>query len=98
MTIDWSILINWIISGLIGLIFGIAGAWATHRLDRKRDDITWEREKQKLEDNWQHEKELLEIQFKQKLAEIESQRLYEEKKKIREELLKGLDIVSIRSK
>ena len=41
--IDWPTLMNWIISGIIGAIFGIIGTWIAHRFARKRDDINWQR-------------------------------------------------------
>jgi len=89
--IDWILSMNWIISGFIGLLFGIIGGWATYRFDRKRDDIAWEREKQRIQDEWQHQRELLEVQFNQKLAELETQLRREENERLRSTLLRGVD-------
>jgi len=72
MYLDMQLISNWIISGLIGLLFGIISAWVTHRYERKRDDISWEHEKVKLGQQFQQEKELMELQFRQKLSDYES--------------------------
>lgn len=89
--IDWAILINWIVSGFIGLVFGILGGWVTYRRDRIRDDIAWQREKQQFQEDWQRQKELLEIQFDQRLKELELQFSREENERLRNTLLKGVD-------
>lgn len=89
--VDWALLTNWIISGLIGLLFGLIGGWVTYRFDRNRDDIAWQREKQKIQDDWRHQKELLEVQFGQRLKELELQLKREENERLREALLKGVD-------
>ncbi len=70
-SLDISTLVNWMVSGFIGLIFGLVTAWVTHRYQRKRDDIAWEREKEKLQEQFEHEKRLLELQFQQRLKELE---------------------------
>ncbi len=88
---DWILLTNWIISGFIGLVFGVIGGWVTYRGNRHRDDIAWQREKQKFQENWQHQKELLEIQFEQRLKELELQLKREENERLRSTLLKGVD-------
>lgn len=89
--IDWVVSMNWVISGLIGLIFGIIGGWATYRFDRKRDDIAWERDKQRIQDEWQHQKKLLESQFEQRLVELEAELKREESERLRSTLLRGVD-------
>jgi hypothetical protein len=78
--IDWATLLNWIFSGLIALIFGIIGTWATYRFERKRDDIRWQRDKQQLEEQWN-----------QKLREIELQLANQAKQERRDDIVKGLD-------
>ena len=90
-SIDISILINWIASGIIGLIFGIIGSWVAHRYDRKRDDISWEREKEKLQQQFKHDIELLELQSQQRISELEKQLSEQQNLKIRDELTRGLD-------
>jgi hypothetical protein len=88
---DLPILINWLASGFIGFIFGIAGTWVTYRYERMRDDIAWKREKEKLERQFEQDKLLLEIQFQQKLKEIEQQLSQKQSTEIRQELLRGVD-------
>lgn len=89
--IDWALIINWIVSGFIGLVFGIIGSWVTYRRDRNRDDIAWQREKQRFQEDWRHQKELSEIQFEQKLKELELQFKREENERLRSTLLRGVD-------
>ncbi len=89
--IDWVLSMNWVVSGLIGLVFGIIGGWATYRFDRKRDDLAWERDKQRIQDEWQHQKRLLEAQFEQRLEELEAQLEREESERLRNTLLRGVD-------
>jgi len=88
---DLPTLINWLASGFIGFVFGIAGTWVTYRYERNRDDITWKREKEKLEMQFELDKILLEIQFQQKLKEAEQQASQKRSDDIRAELLKGVD-------
>lgn len=45
---DSSALLTLLLSGLIAFIFGTLSTWLTYRNERKRDDILWEREKEKL--------------------------------------------------
>lgn len=89
--VDWTLLINWTISGFIGLVFGVIGGWVTYQRDRHRDDIAWQREKQKVQEDWQHQKELLEIQFEQRLKEHELQVAREENERLRSTLLQGIE-------
>ncbi len=49
MNIDSSTIVNLIISGLIAFVFGALSTWITYKNERKRDDIAWEREKEKLQ-------------------------------------------------
>ena len=46
--IDGALILQWIVSGLVGLTFGVVGAWVTYRLNRKRDDLNWQREQREL--------------------------------------------------
>lgn len=71
ISIDWTQVINWIVSGAIGLLFGIIGGYITYKFERKRDDIQWEREKLKLEQQWKQEREQSEIIWQHKLKELE---------------------------
>jgi len=91
MYLDMQLISNWIISGLIGLLFGIISAWVTHRYERKRDDISWEHEKVKLGQQFQQEKELMELQFRQKLSDYERGISQQERDAIRSTLTKGLE-------
>jgi len=88
---DWATLVNWLISGFIGLGFGTIGAWMAHHFQRQRDDVAWERERSKLQEQWKHDTELLERQFEQRLKELDLQTQQEESKRLRAELTKGLD-------
>ena len=90
-SIDISVLINWIISGFIGLFFGIISAWFTHRYEKKRDDIAWEREKEKLKQQFDHEVKMLEAQHQQKMIDFERQLREQRHENIRKELLRGVD-------
>lgn len=47
---DLPALLNLIFSGIIAFIFGTLSTWLTYRNERKRDDLLWEREKEKLRD------------------------------------------------
>jgi len=47
------------VSGAIGCLFGVALAWVTYRYNKIRDDVSWEREKEKLRLQWDQEHELL---------------------------------------
>jgi hypothetical protein len=82
---------NWVISGFIGLLFGIIGAWATHRFQKERDSIAWESEKEKLREQFEYEKRLIEVQFEQRLIEYVRQSEQQQRQRIREEILKGVD-------
>jgi hypothetical protein len=90
-SIDVPTLINWITTGFIGLFFGVISAWVVYRYERKRDDITWEREKDKLRQQFEHEKELLASEFQLKLEEMNQQALREQGPQIRSELLRGIE-------
>lgn len=90
-SLDTATLINWVVSVLIGLVFGIGSAWVTHRYQRQRDDIAWEREKTKLREQFEHEKRLLELQFQQRLKELEQQSSQQQSSRVRDEILKGVD-------
>jgi SOS-response transcriptional repressor LexA len=89
--VDWGLLINWIVSGVIGLICGIGGGYVTYRLDRRRDDLQWQRERLKLEEQWKHEREQREAIWRLKLRELEMQYEQEQRENLRRELTKGLD-------
>ena len=73
VVLDISKLIEWVVAGLVGFIFGVAGAWVAYRFERRRDDIAWSREREKLEARFEDEKALLELQFRQRLRELEQQ-------------------------
>lgn len=53
---DWTTLVNWIISGVIGFSFGALGAMVKYRFDRKRDDLAWERRLEELRQQWEYER------------------------------------------
>ncbi len=91
LTIDTTILVNWIVSGFVGLIFGIISAWITYRYERKRDDAAWEREKEKLQQQFNHDIYLLEMQHQQRIKEFETQLIEQKRESINKELLKGID-------
>jgi hypothetical protein len=84
-------MMNWVIPGFIGLLFGFISAWATHRFQKERDSIAWEREKAKLREQFEYEKRLIEIQFEQRLIEYVRQSEQQQRNRIREEILKGVD-------
>ena len=78
MSIDVPTLVKLIVSGFIGLAFGIISAWVTYRYERKRDDIAWEREKEKLQRQFEHEKLVLQAQYQQRLDELERRAIRDE--------------------
>ena len=80
LSTDLVLLLNWIISGFIGLLFGILGGYATYRFEKKRDDLRWERKKLQMEMMWQ-----------QKLKELEIVFLKDERDRLRDELTRGVD-------
>jgi hypothetical protein len=61
--IDWSTFVNWIITGLLGIVFGTGSAWVTYRYNRKRDDTQWERDRKLREEDWQREQQKLKEQW-----------------------------------
>jgi hypothetical protein len=77
-------LINWIIAGLIGLVFGTASAFFTYRFERRRDDLKWQRELEKLRIEF-------ELQALQQQKEHEQEQIAETGKRINAELTRGLD-------
>ena len=100
--LDTTAILNWIISGFIGLIFGGIGAWYTHRLQLKREKLSWQREieklqvekekeKERLQETFEQEKILLTLQFQQKSYELEQQIALQQSSQIRAEILKGTD-------
>lgn len=100
--LDTTAILNWIISGFIGLIFGGIGAWYTHRLQLKREKLSWQREieklqvekekeKERLQERFEQEKILLKLQFQQKSYELEQQIALQQSSQIRAEILKGTD-------
>jgi len=89
--IDWSTLVNWLVTGFIGFMFGALGAFITYRLERRRDDIAWERDRRKQLELFAHEREILQTQFQQKLEEIKMQFQREDNIRTRQELLRGID-------
>lgn len=90
-SIDWSLFLNWIVTGIIGLVFGIIGGYVTYRLERKRDDLQWERERLKLELQWKHDREQMELVWKQKVQELELQFVRQDQTRLRDEILMGLN-------
>ncbi len=96
--IDWGLLVNWIVSGLVGLTFGIIGGYATYRFQRIRDDIQWDREKAKLEQEWKHEVEKMETGWKQKLQELELQFVRQDQQRLRDMIQGGSEgpVVALR--
>ncbi len=53
--IDWSLIINWIVSGLIGAFFGALGIWIAYGFNRKRDDTNWKRQIEQEQNEWKRE-------------------------------------------
>jgi hypothetical protein len=86
-SIDWPMLINWIVSGLIGLLFGVIGGYVTYRLERNRDDVRWERERANLEQQFKHDREQMELVWQQKLQELQIQFMREDQKKLRDDIM-----------
>jgi hypothetical protein len=68
--IEWSQFVNWIVSGLIGFIFGAFGAYFSYRLDRKRDEQNFEKDRIRFELEQKKEIDKLEQVWRQKLAEL----------------------------
>jgi hypothetical protein len=64
---DIPTLVNWIVSGLIAFAFGALSSWLTYRNERRRDDVAWEREKEKMQRQIQNDLEKLREEIKQEL-------------------------------
>lgn len=100
--IDWPAFANWIITGLLGVLFGTASGWVTYRYQRRQDDIKWEREKELRREDWQREQEKMKQQWEREQAQLRQQWEHEmslralevdeqKRSRFREELLKGTD-------
>lgn len=91
-SLDIPFIINTIFVAIVGSFFGgIVGAWVTHVYQRKRDDIAWEREKEKLKKSFEHERDMLELQFQQRLDELQKQLSQQQSAQLRNDILKGVD-------
>jgi len=66
--IDVPTLVNWIVTGVIGLVFGIVSASVVHRYQRRRDDIAWDREKLLQQQKFDQEKSQLQERFRHERA------------------------------
>ena len=89
---DIPFIINTIFVAAVGSFFGsIVGAWVTHFYQRKRDDLAWEREKEKLHEQYVHENEILEKQFSQKVMELQIQIKQQAEIQLRDKLTQGID-------
>ena len=89
--IDIPTLLNWLVPGIIGLLLGTFSSWLANRYQRRRDDIAWAREQEKLKQNFEHEKSMLALQFQQKLEELEQQLSLQKSARLREQILKDVD-------
>jgi hypothetical protein len=100
--LDTASILNWAISGLIGLIFGAIGSWYTHRLQLSREKLAWQREKERLQEDknreremlqerFEQEKILLKLKFQQEVLEREKQFASQQSSQVRAEILKGTD-------
>ncbi len=85
LNIDWELMINWIVSGAIGLIFGLVGGYVTYRYDRRRDDVNWQREKIKLEELYKHEKNQSDLVWRREIVKLNEQNR-REKENLKEQL------------
>lgn len=45
-SIDWPTLINWIVSGMIGVVLGAISGWITYSYQLRQSKIAWNREKE----------------------------------------------------
>ena len=89
---DVPFIVNTIFVAAVGSFFGsIVGAWITHRYQRNRDDVAWEREKEKISEQYAHESEMLEKQFSQKIMELEVQIKLQADSQLRDKLIQGID-------
>ena len=82
--LDLPNLINWIVAGLIGFVFGAVSALLTYRLERRRDDLKWQRELEKLRLEFA-------LQSLQRRKEYEQEKIEESSERIKAELTQGLD-------
>ena len=65
--IDTPTLINWIVSGLIAFIFGAISTWLAYGFQKRREDIAWNREKERMQHQFQNDVERLREEVKQEL-------------------------------
>lgn len=82
--IDVPTLINWIVAGFIGVVFGFSSAYFTYRLERRRDDLKWQRELEKLRMEF-------ELKARQWQKEHDKERTEGLSDRINSELTQGLD-------
>lgn len=99
---NWLMFSNWVITGLLGVLFGTASGWVTYRYQRRQDDIRWEREKEHRREDWQREQEKMKQQWEQEQQKLRQQWEHEkdlralqfdeqERARLREELIRGTD-------
>jgi len=67
MKIDLTILMYWVVPAFIGFLFGAISSLLAYRYQRKRDDITWKREKEKMQNEFSIDLTRLREEIKQDL-------------------------------
>jgi len=92
LTFDIPFIINTIFVAAVGSFFGsIVGVWVSHHYQKKRDDITWERDKDKLKAQFAHDMELAQVQFQYKLNELEQQFRQQQSIQLRNEIMRDVN-------
>jgi len=67
MNIDTPTLMNWITAALIATVFGALSALVAHYFQRQRDDVAWNREKEKMQRQTNNDLEKLHEEIRQEL-------------------------------
>lgn len=87
---DWSQLSTVLITGLIGMFFGIISSYFSYRNERKRDELKWQHEKEMMKTQQQFAKEQSAIEWAHKFDEIEVKNYHEQISKLRRELINDI--------
>ncbi len=71
--IDWATFTNWVITGLLGVVFGTASAWVTYRYNRERDNLRWERDRLSRDSDWRRQQDALQQQWEHEQLVLKQQ-------------------------
>lgn len=88
---DIPFIVNTIFVAAVGSFFGsIVGAWVTHYYQKKRDDLAWGREIEKLTKEFNHDIEMANLNNQNELKKLEQQFIQQQHSQIRSEIMKDV--------